>query len=102
MGVLISLVAGFSIVIGVSVSADRDAPPVPAKADGPDGSVIFTGDDVRAGEEIFLRYGLMDNGTICGHGAYLGPDFSAQYLHAVGVGASAPFAQQICGKTPRR
>ena len=23
----------------------------------------------------------MDNGTIWGHGAYLGPDFSAQYLH---------------------
>jgi nitric oxide reductase subunit B len=26
-------------------------------------------------------YGLMDNGTIWGHGGYLGPDFSATVLH---------------------
>ena len=34
-----------------------------------------------AGQQVFLKHGLMANGTIWGHGAYLGPDFSAQYLH---------------------
>jgi nitric oxide reductase subunit B len=48
---------------------------------GPDGALVFTGDDIRSGQEVFLRHGLMDNGTIWGHGAYLGPDFSATYLH---------------------
>ena len=38
-------------------------------------------EDVAAGQQVFLKYGLMANGTIWGHGAYLGPDFSAQYLH---------------------
>lgn len=36
-----------------------------------------------AGQQVFLRYGLMENGTIWGHGAYLGPDFSATYLHTL-------------------
>jgi len=30
---------------------------------------------------VFLKYGLMDNGTIWGHGGYLGPDFGAAVLH---------------------
>ena len=37
--------------------------------------------DVRNGQDVFLEYGLMDNGTIWGHGGYLGPDFSATVLH---------------------
>ena len=28
----------------------------------------------------------MENGTIWGHGAYLGPDFSAEYLHTLAIG----------------
>ena len=30
---------------------------------------------------VFQRYGVMEYGTIYGHGAYLGPDFTAEYLH---------------------
>jgi nitric oxide reductase subunit B len=100
VGVLIALVVGFSILIGVSVSAYRDAPPIPERVVGPDGSVVFTGDDIRAGQEVFLKYGLMENGTIWGHGAYLGPDFSAEYLHVLGVETSAALAKQLYGKTP--
>lgn len=30
---------------------------------------------------MFLRAGLVEYGSIFGHGAYLGPDFTADYLH---------------------
>jgi nitric oxide reductase subunit B len=30
----------------------------------------------------------MQNGSIWGHGSYLGPDFSAQYLHELSLEAS--------------
>lgn len=33
------------------------------------------------GQQVFLRAGLMEYGSIFGHGAYLGPDFTADYLH---------------------
>jgi nitric oxide reductase subunit B len=30
---------------------------------------------------VFQKYGLMEYGSVYGHGAYLGPDFTAEYLH---------------------
>jgi nitric oxide reductase subunit B len=99
-GALIAMVVGFSVLIGVSVSAYRDAPPIPDKAVAPDGSVVYTGDDVRGGQEVFLRYGLMENGTIWGHGAYLGPDFAAQYLHVLGMDTEKSLAAQIYSMPP--
>ena len=47
--------------------------------------MVFTADDVIAGQQVFLKHGLMDNGTIWGHGGYLGPDFSAQSLHILAL-----------------
>ena len=78
---IVTMVFGFTILIGLTVEAYRKAPPIPARAVDAGGAVIFTSDDVAAGQQVFLKYGLMANGTIWGHGAYLGPDFSAQYLH---------------------
>ena len=56
-------------------------------------SVVFTAEDVAAGQEVFLKYGLMDNGTIWGHGGYLGPDFSAQTLHGLALYLAGRIAQ---------
>jgi nitric oxide reductase subunit B len=72
---------GFAVLILLTVRAYHDAPPIPARVVDDAGAAVFTGDDVSTGQEVFLRYGLMSNGSIWGHGAYLGPDFSAQYLH---------------------
>jgi Nitric oxide reductase subunit B, cytochrome c-like domain len=47
----------------------------------PAGEAIFTREDVMDGQEVFLRNGLMEYGSIFGHGAYLGPDYTADYLH---------------------
>ena len=82
--VILIMIVGFSILIGLTVRSYRDAPPIPDQVVGPIGEVVFTGADVRAGQQVFLKYGLMENGSIWGHGAYLGPDFSAAYLHDLG------------------
>src|SRR5215468_2058161 len=58
-----------------------DEPPIPAKVIGVNDQLLFTGEDVLAGQEVFLKNGLMEYGSIFGHGAYLGPDFTADYLH---------------------
>ncbi len=58
-----------------------DEPPIPSTVIGANGQLLFTGKDVSAGQEVFLKNGLMEYGSIFGHGAYLGPDFTADYLH---------------------
>jgi len=40
------------------------------------GSVLFTEQDILAGQDVFLKYNLMEHGTLWGHGAYLGPDYT--------------------------
>ncbi len=83
VAIAIVFIYGMATLITITCKAYGDKPPVPATVINPNGEVLFTGDDVRAGQEIFLRYGLMDNGSVWGHGAYLGPDFSAAYLHTL-------------------
>lgn len=56
-------------------------PPIPARVTAPGDVVLFTGSDITAGQQVFLKNGLMEYGSIFGHGAYLGPDYTADYLH---------------------
>jgi nitric oxide reductase subunit B len=86
---IVLLVAVCLAVLSVlAVQAYRDAPPIPERMVDGAGRTLFTGADVTAGQEVFLKHGLMENGTIWGHGAYLGPDFSAEYLHAEALAAA--------------
>lgn len=79
--VILVLVVGLGVLIWLTTRSYSHAPPIPETVTGPSGEVVFTRDDVVAGQQVFLKYGLMDNGSIWGHGGYLGPDFSAAYLH---------------------
>jgi nitric oxide reductase subunit B len=92
--ILIVMVLGFAGLIMITILAYRNAPPVPAQVVDAQGVTLFSGDDVRDGQAVFLRYGLMDNGSIWGHGAYLGPDYSAEELHRMGEDTAEAIAQQ--------
>ena len=51
------------MLILLTVKAYQNAPPIPGKFVNPTGAVVFTADDVIAGQQVFLKHGLMDNGT---------------------------------------
>lgn len=79
--VLIVLVGGFALLSLVTVKTYQGAPPIPAKVVDETGRPLFTGADIKRGQDVFLKHSLMEHGTLWGHGAYLGPDYSAEYLH---------------------
>jgi nitric oxide reductase subunit B len=83
--VILIIVIGLGILSGLAALSYQDAPPIPDRVVDPAGATLFTGADIIGGQQVFLKYGLMENGTIWGHGAYLGPDFSAEYLHALAL-----------------
>src|SRR5499433_4038402 len=91
---LATMAAGFAVLILLTVKAYQNAPPIPDKFVDPSGAVVFTADDVIAGQQVFLKHGLMDNGTIWGHGGYLGPDFSAQSLHILALDLADRIARE--------
>ena len=82
---LITMVLGFAVLILLTTRVYTDAPPIPERVVSTSGVVVYTGQDVTAGQLVFLKYALMDNGSIWGHGALLGPDFSADYLHTLAM-----------------
>ena len=59
----------------------REAPPVPSRVTGPDGATLFTGQDIKDGQNIWQSTGGQQLGTVWGHGAYVAPDWSADWLH---------------------
>jgi nitric oxide reductase subunit B len=63
--------------------ANREVPPYPNRVTGPDGAVLFTKADIFAGQAAYQRYGLMDHGSVWGHGSQRGMEFSAVTLHRV-------------------
>ncbi|MCE5243623.1 MAG: cbb3-type cytochrome c oxidase subunit I [Syntrophobacteraceae bacterium] len=97
-GLVLTIFFGMAVLIFISARAYQDAPPIPDGIVDPSGKMVFTGQDVLAGQQVFLKYGLMSNGTLLGHGAYLGPDFSAEYLHTLGLDASAIIARKVYGR----
>ncbi len=79
-GVLVVLV-GFTILGILAYLTYAQQPPIPVTVADPAGRIVFSEDDIRRGQDVFLKNGLMEYGSIFGHGGYLGPDFTADYLH---------------------
>ncbi|MFE9770494.1 nitric-oxide reductase large subunit [Streptomyces sp. NPDC005931] len=78
--ILVTL-GGFFVLGFLAFRTYEAQPPIPDRTVTASGEVVFTGEDVRDGQKVFLRTGLMQYGSIYGHGAYLGPDFTADYLN---------------------
>src|SRR5271157_20251 len=79
--VAIVMIVGFTVMGMLAYRTYTGEPPIPGRVTDDSGHVLFTRTDILAGQAVFLRNGLMEYGSIFGHGAYLGPDFTADYLH---------------------
>jgi nitric oxide reductase subunit B len=78
--VVLVVLCGFFVLGLLAYRTYMAHPPVPARVVGPNGAVLFTGSDISQGQRVFLHNGLMEYGSVFGHGAYLGPDYTADYL----------------------
>jgi nitric oxide reductase subunit B len=57
------------------------APPIPREVRSSGGDLIFTGDQIRRGQQAWFKAGGQQLGTVWGHGSYVAPDWSADWLH---------------------
>lgn len=75
------MVAMFATLGLLGVQIYQQAPPMPEAVTSASGEVIFTRDDIETGQNVWQSIGGMEQGSIWGHGAYLAPDWSADWLH---------------------
>lgn len=76
----------------------RKAPPIPKRVVTADGQVLFTAQDIKDGQNVWQSIGGQEVGTIWGHGAYLAPDWTADWLHREATWLLDHWAEQSGGK----
>ena len=75
------MVLSFSVLLYFGKEIYKQAPPIPVKVVKPDGAVLFTGQNIKDGQNVWQSLGGQEIGTVWGHGAYQAPDWSADWLH---------------------
>lgn len=79
------LVICFSILGFYGHEIYREKPPIPEKVVSEDGTTIFTKQEIENGQNVWQSIGGQEVGTVWGHGAYVAPDWSADWLHKESV-----------------
>ncbi len=75
------IVVSFGILGWQGLEIYQNKPPIPKQVMTTDGKVLMTVDDIQNGQNVWQSIGGMEVGTIWGHGAYVAPDWSADWLH---------------------
>src|SRR5207237_2040174 len=75
------LTISFAVLGGVGIKVLKSAPPIPSEVVTSDGRVLFTGDAIQDGQNVWQSIGGQEVGTVWGHGSYVAPDWSADWLH---------------------
>ncbi|MBX3415128.1 MAG: nitric-oxide reductase large subunit [Pirellulales bacterium] len=82
-----TLVMGLSfLVLGwIGTRIYQEMPPLPAKVLSSDGQVVIDTGEIQAGQNVWQTLGGMEVGSIWGHGSYVAPDWTADWLHREAV-----------------
>ncbi|HTM84566.1 MAG TPA: nitric-oxide reductase large subunit, partial [Mycobacterium sp.] len=78
--VALVMIFGFFVMGILAYRTYTASMPLPEKVVSESGQTLFTEADITRGQQIFQARGLMEYGSVLGHGAYLGPDYTADYL----------------------
>lgn len=74
------VLASFAVLGGVGRRMISQAPPLPnVYTDG--GQLLFTGSSITDGQGVWQSIGGQEIGTVWGHGAYVAPDWTADWIH---------------------
>lgn len=77
---IFTIIASFTVLLMGGYWIFKEQAPRPLEVTNEKGEVILTKETIMGGQAVFQKYGLMDYGTVLGHGSYMGPDYTAEAL----------------------
>ena len=80
LALAVVILGSFAVLGTVGRKMISQAPPIPDVYTA-DGQLLFTGSTITDGQGVWQSIGGQEIGTIWGHGAYVAPDWSADWLH---------------------
>jgi nitric oxide reductase subunit B len=75
------IVLSFAVLGWTGVRIYQEAPPVPMRVVTTDGQQVIGPNDIYGGQNVWQSMGGMEVGSVWGHGSYVAPDWTADWLH---------------------
>ena len=79
------MVLSFIVLGWIGTRIYQEVPPIASKVVTTDGTVVIDEGEIMAGQNVWQAMGGMEVGSIWGHGSYVAPDWSADWLHREAV-----------------
>jgi len=79
------LVLSFAVLGWIGTRIYQEAPPIAETVVTTDGQIIIHAGDIQAGQNVWQSMGGMQVGSVWGHGSYVAPDWTADWLHREAV-----------------
>ncbi|MDB5951935.1 MAG: putative nitric oxide reductase [Massilia sp.] len=92
LGIICAL--SFAVLGWVGKEIYLTAPPIPQLVAGSNGAVLFSQGQVQLGQQAWLAAGGQQLGSVWGHGSYVAPDWSADWLHREALALRAIWAER--------
>jgi len=74
--------SGSFLILGwIGSEIFRQAPPIPSRVVTTDARTLIGPEEISDGQNVWQAMGGMQVGSIWGHGSYVAPDWTADYLH---------------------
>lgn len=84
----------FAVLGWVGTEIYQAAPPIPQSVISTEGEQLFGPGQVDRGQQAWLSAGGQQLGTVWGHGSYVAPDWSADWLHREALALRQIWAQR--------
>src|SRR6188474_367728 len=75
------LLFSFGLLLFMGREIYLAAPPMPSALKTSKGEILYTLDDLQTGRQVWQTTGGQELGSVWGHGGYVAPDWSADWLH---------------------
>lgn len=93
------MVFSFAVLGWIGTRIYQEMPPLPDRVETTDGTVVIPSGEIARGQNVWQTMGGMEVGSIWGHGSYVAPDWSADWLHREAVFVLELWARQDYGRT---
>jgi nitric oxide reductase subunit B len=81
IGLAALLAVSFTVLLWVGSEIHRVMPPIPNAVIAENGATLLTRADIEKGRQVWQSIGGQQLGSIWGHGSYVAPDWTADWLH---------------------
>jgi nitric oxide reductase subunit B len=90
----IIVVVSFGVLGWIGTRIYQEMPPIPDRVTVTDGRVLIGPGEITRGQNVWQTMGGMEVGSIWGHGSYVAPDWTADWLHREAVAVLEFWARQ--------